>query len=56
MFTIYRTVRGVTETLKDAQNQFDQTFDDSVTAELMAKKLNMDLILMDHDHWIVKEV
>ncbi|MCM2675476.1 hypothetical protein [Alkalicoccobacillus plakortidis] len=55
MYKVTRTVKGVTETLKDSNSHLDKTFTDSVAAELLAKKLNANT-LMNTEHWTVQSV
>ncbi|GAF18825.1 hypothetical protein JCM19046_3430 [Bacillus sp. JCM 19046] len=55
MYRICRTVRGVTETLKDSNSHLDKTFSDSVAAELLAKKLNAHN-LNKNITWIVEPI
>ncbi|MEN0644603.1 hypothetical protein MKY91_15735 [Alkalicoccobacillus gibsonii] len=55
MYKVIRTVKGVTETLKDSNSHLDKTFTDSVAAELLAKKLNANSLL-NADHWRVQQV
>ncbi|MFB4211537.1 hypothetical protein ACE1TH_06405 [Shouchella sp. JSM 1781072] len=56
MFKVVRNVDGVTETLKDATSHLENYFDDYATAEIQARKLNLDLILLDSDYWRVEKV
>ncbi|AIC92987.1 MULTISPECIES: hypothetical protein [Shouchella] len=53
MYKVERTVNGVTVTFKDSNSHLDKTFNDPVAAKLLAKKLNLDLIIADNDEWRV---
>lgn len=53
MYKVERIVEGVTETFKDSNSYLDKTFADPVAAKLLAKKLNLDLIIADNDVWRV---
>lgn len=55
MYRVVRYVNGIAETSKDLKDT-DKTFSDLASAELEAKKLNLDLILLDEDFWRIEYI
>ncbi|AIC95713.1 hypothetical protein [Shouchella lehensis] len=55
MYRIVRYVDGIAETSKDLHYK-DKTFTEFASAETEAKKLNLDLILLDNDVWKIENI
>ncbi len=55
MYRVVRYVDGIAETSKDLHYK-DKTFANLASAEIEAKKLNLDLILLDNDVWRIENL
>ncbi|WP_160319298.1 MULTISPECIES: hypothetical protein [Bacillaceae] len=55
MYRVVRYVDGIAETSKDLHYK-DKTFANLASAKIEAKKLNLDLILLDNDVWRIEDL